>query len=111
MEHRIQRLNEYLLGWVGYFSLAETPSVFEELDQWVRRRLRACLWKQWKRVRTRIRELRQLGIPDWLVWNLGNTRKGPWRSAKVLSNGLGKRYWRNLGLVSLSDRYALPRTV
>jgi group II intron reverse transcriptase/maturase len=111
LEHRIQRLNSYLLGWVGYFSLADTPSIFEDLDSWVRRRLRACLWTQWKRVRTRIRELRRLGLPDWAVMNLSNTRKGPWRSAKVLNNGLGKLYWRSLGLVSIADRYAQLRTV
>jgi hypothetical protein len=80
-------------------------------DSWVRRRLRAWLWKQWKRVRTRIRELLQLGLPDWAATNLGNTRKGPWRSAKVLNNGLGKLYWRSPGLISVADRYAQLRMV
>jgi RNA-directed DNA polymerase len=109
LERRIQRLNSYLLGWVGYYSLADTPSVFAELDSWVRRRLRACLWAQWKRVRTRIRELRKLGLPDGAVMKLANTRKGPWRIAKVLNSGLGTLYWRNLGLLSLADRYAQLR--
>ncbi len=110
-EHRIQRLNEYLLGWAGYFSLAETPSVFAELDEWIRRRLRVCLWKQWKRVRTRVRELRRLALPEWVVGQWANTRKGPWRMARVLNRGLSKAYWQNLGLVSLSSQYTQLRMV
>ena len=78
---RIGRLNTYLGGWMGYFALAETPSVFEELDGWIRRRLRLCLWKQWKRVRTRYRELRALGLPEQVVHEFANARKGPWRMA------------------------------
>ncbi|MGM1022942.1 MAG: group II intron reverse transcriptase/maturase [Bacillota bacterium] len=64
MEERIQRLNRYMMGWIGYFHLASTKTHLQRLDQWIRRRLRMCLWKQWKRVRTRIRELRALGVPE-----------------------------------------------
>jgi len=106
LEDRVKRLSAYLVGWIGYFSLADTPSVFDELDGWIRRRLRACLWRQWKRVRTRYRELRRLPIPEWAARELANTRKGPWRLAKVLNNGLGKAYWGDLGLVSLRERHA-----
>ncbi|MGB9825768.1 MAG: group II intron reverse transcriptase/maturase, partial [Desulfofundulus sp.] len=81
MADRIRRINAYLGGWVGYFALAETPSVFQSLDEWLRRRLRMCLWKQWKRVRTRYRELRALGLPEWVVHQFANARKGPWRMA------------------------------
>ena len=52
MAVRIQRINAYLGGWLGYYALAETPSVFQSLEGWLRRRLRMCLWKQWKRVHT-----------------------------------------------------------
>lgn len=109
LQGRIQRLSAYLAGWLGYFSLADTPSVFDDLDGWIRRRLRACLWKQWKRGRTRLRELRRLPLPEWVARELASTRKGPWRLAKVLSNGLGKAYWSDLGLVSLGERYARLR--
>jgi RNA-directed DNA polymerase len=109
LEDRVKRVSAYLAGWIGYFSLADTPSVFDDLDGWIRRRLRACLWKQWKRVRTRYRELRRLPIPEWAVRQLANTRKGPWRLAKVLNNGLGKAYWADLGLVSLRERHAQLR--
>jgi hypothetical protein len=67
MADRIRRINAYLGGWLGYFALAETPSVFQSLDEWLRRRLRMCLWKQWKRVRTRYRELHALGLPERVV--------------------------------------------
>lgn len=57
MENRIMLLNRYLMGWIGYFRLASEKGHCEKFDQWIRRRLRMCLWKQWKRVCTRIRKL------------------------------------------------------
>lgn len=103
---RIGRLNTYLGGWMGYFALAETPSVFEELDGWIRRRLRLCLWKQWKRVRTRYRELRALGLPEQVVHEFANARKGPWRMAHgPMNRALGNAYWQSQGLTSLTERY------
>ena len=104
---RIRRINEYVGGWMGYYALAETPSVLEGLDQWVRRRLRACVWKQWKRVRTRYHKLRGLGLPENVVGYMANTRKGPWRIAASppLQQGLNKAYWREQGLVDLLERY------
>src|SRR6516162_11932793 len=71
---------------IGYFALAETPSVITALEEWVRRRLRLCLWAQWPRVRTRYRRLRQLGMPEHSARALANARRGPWRMAgKALS--------------------------
>src|SRR5690625_5486834 len=63
MEYRIKKLNQYLIGWCGYFSLADTPSVFANLDSWIRRRLRMCVWKEWKLPRTKVRKLKSLGVP------------------------------------------------
>jgi RNA-directed DNA polymerase len=56
MEERIQKLNQYLMGWCGYFSLADTSSSFRDMDKWIRRRLRMCLWKQWKNPRTKVKD-------------------------------------------------------
>lgn len=110
MNARIARLNGYLRGWLGYFALADTPSVFRDLDGWIRRRLRMLLWRQWKRVRTRYRELRNLGLPEWVVSQLANTRKGCWRiAAGPLSSALPSTYWEALGLLSLRNRYQLLR--
>ncbi|MDI6631544.1 MAG: group II intron maturase-specific domain-containing protein, partial [Thermoanaerobacteraceae bacterium] len=106
MEERIKRINAYIGGWIGYFALAETPSVFESIEGWMRRRLRMCLWKQWKRVRTRYRELRALGLPEWVVHEFANSRKGPWRMAHgPMNRALGNTHWEAQGLVSLTARY------
>jgi len=106
MARRIEDINTYLRGWVGYFCLADTPSVFDDLDEWLRHRLQACLWKQWKRVRTRIRELRALGAPEWLVHQVANSRKGAWRSSGGPMNAaLGAAYWQAQGLISLLSTY------
>ncbi|MGB0089191.1 MAG: group II intron maturase-specific domain-containing protein, partial [Planifilum fulgidum] len=80
-------------------------NILKQLDEWIRRRLRACLWTQWKRVRTRIRELRALGLPESAVFMIANTRKGPWRASLILNNALDKAYWTQQNLVSLEQRY------
>ena len=106
MSDRIQAVNTYLRGWTGYFALAETPSVVEQLDEWVRRRLRLCLWRQWRRVRTRYRELRRLGVPERNVHILANTRCGPWRIAGgALNRFLNAAFWRQQGLEGVTERY------
>lgn len=111
MDERIEALNQYLGGWIGYFALAETPSIFERLDEWVRARLRMCQWKQWKRVRTRVRELRALGLRELDVWEAAGSRKAYWRIAHSppLHKAMGIAYWRQHGLVSLKERYQALR--
>jgi RNA-directed DNA polymerase len=75
MEERIKRLNQYLMGWCGYFSLADTPTVFKNLDKWIRRRLRMIIWKQWKKPKTKIKKLIQLGVQPYKAYEWGNSRK------------------------------------
>ncbi|WP_327860534.1 group II intron maturase-specific domain-containing protein, partial [Aneurinibacillus thermoaerophilus] len=82
IQWRIKELNEYLMGWIGYFALADTPNVFQNLDAWVRRRLRMCLWKEWKLPRTKVKRLLALGVPRGKAYEWGNSRKGYWRIAK-----------------------------
>ena len=106
MAERIRRINQYLNGWLGYFALADAKGVLTDLNQWLRHRLRACVWKQWKRVRTRYRELRRLGLPEWKVHEIANARKGPWRMAHgPLNNALTIAYWQEQGLIDLVRRY------
>ena len=110
LRQRIERVNRYLRGWTGYYALAETPSVFRDLEGWLMRRLRACVWKQWKRVRTRLRELRALGLPDWVAHVYANSRKGVWRMAGgPMNRALGSAYWRAQGLLSLTECYETTR--
>jgi group II intron reverse transcriptase/maturase len=111
MEERIEKLNRYLMGWMGYYALIETPSPLKKLDEWIRRRLRLCLWIQWKRVRTRIRELRALGLKEHQVLEIANTRKGAWRTTRTphIHQALGISYWKSQGLKSLTERYSIIR--
>lgn len=113
MGQRIKELNQYLTGWGGYYILADTPSVFHELDQWTRRRLRMCLWKQWKKPKTKVKRLVSLGIPKDKAFEWGNTRKGYWRIAgsPILSRSLDNQYWKSNGLKSLTDRYNHLRNI
>lgn len=107
MEYRIKKLNQYLTGWCGYYALADTPSVFKKFDSWIRRRLRMCVWKNWKKPKTKVRKLTGLGIPKGKAYEWGNTRKSYWRISKspILHIALGNSYWSYLGLKSLSYRY------
>ena len=76
MAVRLAALNRFLGGWAAYFALAETPSVFAEFDEWLRRRLRQVRWKEWKRFAARRRNLVALGIPDWQARQWAASRKG-----------------------------------
>ena len=111
LEYRVQKLNKFLNGWVNYYQLADTPSVFKDFENWIRRRLRMCIWKDWKKPRTRIRNLIRLGTPPWKAYEWGNTRKGYWRISKspIMHRTLGNSFWSSQGLVSLMARYELLR--
>src|SRR5699024_8763654 len=111
MKYRIKRLNQYLMGWCGYFSLADTSSVFRNFDSWIRRRLRMCLWKEWKLPRNKVRKLAGLGAPQGKAYEWGHTRRSYWRvsNSPILHRTLGNSYWNSQGLRSLSKRYEFLR--
>ena len=111
LEDRIQKLNQYLTGWCGYFALADTKTIFKLLDQWIRRRLRMCLWKNWKNPKARTRNLMKLGVPKGKAYEWGNSRKGYWRisNSPILHKALGNTYWYSQGLKSLQSRYKTLR--
>jgi RNA-directed DNA polymerase len=106
LEDVIQEINRYTMGWIGYYRLANTPSVYEGLDSWIRRRLRQMIWKRWKRGTTRYRELVKLGVPRYRA-GLGAVGKSPWHMSKspVVNEALSNGHFRNLGLKSLKVRY------
>lgn len=107
MELRIERLNLLITGWVNYFKIADMKAKLKEIDKWTRRRLRACLWKQWKKVKTKFKNLKRLGIPEYKAWQFANTRKAYWRisNSPILSKTLDNQYWINQGLKTLSMQY------
>lgn len=106
LEDIIREVNQYLRGWIGYFRLADTPSVFEDLEGWIRRRLRQMVWKRWKRGRTRYRELVALGVPRERA-ALGAVGTSPWRMSRtpVVNEALSNAYWQKLGLEGIGQRY------
>jgi RNA-directed DNA polymerase len=101
--HTVETLNPLLRGWINYFQLTESRGVLEELDGWLRRRLRCLLWRQWRRPRTRARQLRALGLDaDRARRSAGNSH-GPWWNAGAshMNHALPAAYFTHLGLVSL----------
>lgn len=107
MEYRIGRLNRYIAGWCAYFAIADGRKRFEAIDEWLRRRLRAVRWTQWKRPRTRVRELAALGMPPDLAYQWGMTSKGAWRLAASapLHRAMPDSYWHDHGLRGLSHHW------
>ena len=104
-EYRIQKLQQFIRGWVNYFKLADMKKLMEETDEWLRHRIRAIYWKQWKKVRTRLRKLRSLNLPKSVVVELANCRKGTWRSALALNQALTNKVIASLGYMSLTGYY------
>jgi RNA-directed DNA polymerase len=82
VEKVAEELGRYLRGWQGYFGVCQTPSVLRGLDYWMRRRLRAFLWKQWKRGSVRFAELAQRGVGAELAAQTAGSAHGPWRLAE-----------------------------
>ena len=107
LAHLVRELSRYLIGWRGYFGFCETPSVLRRLDRWIRRRLRAFVWRQWKRGRTRFAALRRLGIGKDLAACTAGSAHGPWRLANspALAMAMPNAFFHHqLGLPSLEDR-------
>ena len=106
MEWRKEALNYLITGWVNYFRIADMKSIAESLDQWIRRRIRMCYWKQWKKISTKHNELVKLGIDDRKAWEHANTRKGYWRisNSLILSTSLTNKYLEEQGCISLTKR-------
>ena len=108
LEHRMFVLRRYLRGWIDYFVLEQRKSVARELDKWLRRRVRACIWKSWRLPRTRVSRLKQLGIKHEDALGYGCSRKGPWRLAKTsgLQRAMSNQWLAGQGLFSLLERWS-----
>lgn len=100
-----ERLNPLIRGWIQYFSVSETRRFAEELDGWIRRRLRCLLWRQWKRPWTRRGKLIQLGVPELNAVRTAFNKHGPWFTSGLatMNAALPKKFFDQLGLVSMVD--------
>ena len=106
LRQMVKEITTYLRGWLGYFGDCQTPSVLQSLESWLRRRLRAVVWKQWKKGRTRFRELRKRGVSKDLAAQTAGSAHGPWRIANspALSLALPNAYFDALGFPAMVIR-------
>ena len=104
---RKQKLEEYIKGWVGYYHLANMKRFLIETDEWLRRRLRMCIWKSWKRVKTRVANLVKCGIDKNQACMWGNSRLGHWRIAGsyILSRAITNEKLSMAGYATLMGSY------
>lgn len=110
-DRRKEELRQYVSGWVNYFKLADMQRLLLKVDEWYRRRLRMVIWKQWKRISTKLRNLIKLGVKKSKAWEWANTRKGYWHTANsyILSTTITIDRLRQSGFIFLSDHYQKVR--
>ena len=102
---REEKYQQFVRGWVNYFKLADMKKFLRETDEWARRRIRAVYWKQWKKVKTKYRMLKALGLEHWKAKELACSRKGHWRMAQVLNQIFSNKIITKLGYTSMLDYY------
>ena len=107
METRFLKLRQVIRGWVNYFKIANMKRIAEKLDEWIRRRIRMCYWKQWKKIKTKYENLVRLGIEKDKAWQFANTRKSYWRisNSPILGKSLNNKTLERLGYLSVSSVY------
>jgi hypothetical protein len=103
----VEEMTPKLRGWVIYFRYSEVKGIFDELDGWLRRKLRRILWKQWKRPYTRAKNLMRRGLSEATAWRSATNGRGPWWNAGAahMNKAVPKSYFDKLGLVSLRDQH------
>jgi len=102
------KLKQAIVGWINYYRLADMKTLMQKLDEWLRRRIRMCYWKQWKKTKTKFTNLQKLGATKQKAWEHANTRKGYWRTSNspILSTTITNSKLKKAGLVSLTEVYA-----
>jgi RNA-directed DNA polymerase len=105
MEFRMKKIKEYVGGWMNYFGISEFYKPIPEIDHWLRRRIRMCYWKRWRRCRTRVRNLLSLGTFEKQAVMTSLSRKGPWHLARTLAtqSGMTNKWLADQGLVVVKD--------
>ncbi len=104
-EARQRKYLQFISGWLQYFKMADMKEILRETDGWIRRRIRAVYWKQWKKVKTRYRMIHRYNISEWKVHELANCRKGPWRAALMLNQILSDKEIASQGYTPMTSYY------
>ncbi|WP_231036100.1 group II intron reverse transcriptase/maturase [Pectinatus sottacetonis] len=109
IESILLELKNYTIGWLNYFSISDMRSRIQDLNQWIRRRLRMYLWKQWKKISARFKNLNRLGLYKGKAWEYANTRLGYWRIANspILGKTLTDKYLESLGYMNIAKKYEM----
>ena len=103
----LKELRLFTTGWIAYYKICDMQTKIKELNEWIRRRIRQYIWKQWKKISARFRNLQKLGIDKQKAWEWANTRKGYWRIAGsfILSRTLTNKYLTSIGYDDITKRY------
>lgn len=107
MEYRYEKLAEYVRGWMNYYGISEYYRPIPEMDEWLRRRIRMCYWKQWRYTRTKVRNLLKLGTFKRQAILTALSRKGPWHLARTLAaqTGMTNKWLYQNGLISVKEQW------
>jgi len=107
MEYRYKKLSEYIRGWMNYYGISEYYRPIPGLDEWLRRRIRMCYWKQWRHTRTKVRNLLKLGTFKKQAIMTALSRKGPWHLARTMATqtGMTNKWLTKQGLVSIKEQW------
>ncbi len=111
IEKRVHRLNTYIRGWMNYYGISQYYRPVQDIDGWLRRRLRCCMWKQWRYVRTRVSNLMKLGVPQKMAIDTGRSSKSFWKLSKTFGTnfGMGIEWFNSLGLVNIKKLWCIAQ--
>jgi len=103
----MKEVKAYMIGWLNYYHIASIKSTLMEWNSWLRRRFRMYIWKQWKKPKTKVKNLCKLGIPEWQAYQWGNSRLGYWRisGSPVLSRSITNEKLARSGYFDILERY------
>ncbi|WP_324326412.1 group II intron reverse transcriptase/maturase [Sporomusa sphaeroides] len=112
VEERREKLRQCIVGWVNYFGMADMKATAKALDEWLRRRIRMCYWKQWKKISAKRDNLVKLGMDERTARKYANTRKSYWHTANspILTRILTNERLRKIGFITVSERYSITHS-
>ncbi len=110
-DKRKSKLSSFIKGWINYYKYADILNLMKRIDEWYRRRLRMIIWKQWKKLKTKGRNLIKLGINKYKAWEYANTRKSYWRTSKslILQRSVTNDRLKRAGYIFFLDYYKQVR--